>query len=94
VVRDVDDAFDTRHPGGREAVLVIEITSTSRRVDQLKAAIYAAAGVQTYWRPDVLTRRLEVFHGPDPGGKYGSKRVVDEQAALRCQQSMAFAERR
>jgi Uma2 family endonuclease len=76
------DAFDTRHPESREAVLVIEITSGSRGVDQRKADIYAAAGVQTYWRLDILARRLEVFHDPDPSGKYSSKGVFDERAAL------------
>jgi hypothetical protein len=38
--------------------------------------------VQCYWRLDILARRLDVLEVPDPGGTYGSKRVVDEQAVL------------
>jgi Uma2 family endonuclease len=63
VVRGSEESFDRRHPEGHEAVLVIEVTSTSRRGDRRKAAIYAAAKVPTYWRLDVVQRRLEVYAG-------------------------------
>jgi Uma2 family endonuclease len=57
-------------PGGWEAypaqaLLVVEISVTSRAVDLgRKAAIYAAAGIPDYWVLDIDNRRLVVHRDP------------------------------
>ncbi len=48
-----------------QALLVIEISVTSRAVDLgRKAAIYAAAGIPDYWVLDITRRRLVVHRDP------------------------------
>lgn len=57
-------------PGGwdaypAQALLVIEVSVTSRAVDLgRKAAIYAAAGIHEYWVLDLADRRLVVHREP------------------------------
>lgn len=70
------DRYDDRHPGGSEAVLVVEISHTSVAHDRRKAAIYARAGVSVYWRVDLEARRLEVRFQPQPNGEYAVTRVL------------------
>ena len=56
------DAYPVR------AVLVIEVSVTSRAVDLgRKAAIYAAAGIPEYWVLDMADRRLVVHREPADG---------------------------
>lgn len=51
------------------ALLVIEISVTSRAVDLgRKAAIYAAAAIPEYWVLDLAGRRLVVHRDPADGG--------------------------
>lgn len=78
VVRGDAHAFERRHPSGSEAVLVIEVSSSSERRDLRKVGVYAKAGVPVYWRVCVDSRRLELFEGPRTDGIYSSARVLDE----------------
>jgi Uma2 family endonuclease len=82
VVRGGGDAFEDRHPTGREAVLVIEVTWSTQQRDRLKAGIYGRAGVPVYWRLDVENRRLETQVGPTHDGVYSLVRVHDEAAEV------------
>jgi Uma2 family endonuclease len=52
----------TDHP--ESAVLVIEVSDSSLRLDRRKAAIYAAAGVPEYWLVNVGESQVEVFRDP------------------------------
>jgi Uma2 family endonuclease len=82
VVRGAEEDFDHRHPEGHEAVLVLEITSSSRRADKRKVRIYAAARVSNYWRLDVVGRRLEAYSEPDARGSFASTQLLDEHAVI------------
>ncbi len=54
-----------------QALLVVEVSVTSRAVDLgRKAAIYAAAGIPDYWVLDIARRRLVVHR--DPADRYES----------------------
>ena len=69
------------HPS--EAFLVIEVADSSLRNDrEIKAGIYARAGVGEYWIIDVPHERVEVFTQPGPTS-YGSIRVVERGGLLR-----------
>ena len=58
------------HPA--DALLVIEVAVSSRRLDLgTKAEIYAGAGVAEYWVVDIPSRAVHV-HGSPAGGRYGS----------------------
>jgi Uma2 family endonuclease len=64
---------EPRSSGGhpRDALVVVEVTDSSQAVDrQVKAQLYARAGVPTYWLVDVPGRVVEVRTEPRPKG-YG-----------------------
>jgi Uma2 family endonuclease len=69
-------AFFERHPGGDEAVLIVEVAKTSLLVDLAKAETYARASVATYWLIDLVSRRLEVRTEPHADGRYGVVNVL------------------
>ena len=77
------------------ALLVIEISLTSRAVDLgRKAAIYAAAGIPEYWVLDLTGRRLVVHRDPADGG-YATIDVAgddDTVTAARLPLTVAVAE--
>ena len=80
-----DEPVDSeRHPGGREALLVIEIARTSTQLDQRKARIYASAGVPIYWLVDLAARRLEVFSSPLERAAFEESQVLgpDDEVEL------------
>lgn len=65
-----------RHGGG--AVLVIEVSVSSRVVDLgRKAAVYAAAGIPEYWVLDMPNRRLIVHRQPSAQGYQQVEPVPD-----------------
>lgn len=56
-----------RHP--TTALLVIEVAITSQLIDRnVKAPLYAQAGIPTYWLIDVPARTVEVRTNPGPNG--------------------------
>jgi len=53
------------HPAA--ALLVVEVSESSLRKDrEVKAAVYAAAGVPEYWIVNLVDRVFEVHRGPRP----------------------------
>ena len=59
------DAPQDRHPGPREALLVIEVADSSIRVDRgRKLPLYARAGIAEYWIVDLNADRIEVYRDP------------------------------
>ena len=82
VVKGSPETYESRHPTGPDAVVVIEVTWSSERMDRRKAGIYAAAGVPVYWRLDLPRRHLEVHEGPDGQGAYTMVHILDEQADI------------
>ena len=78
-----------------KALLVIEVSVTSRAVDLgRKAAIYAAAGIPEYWVLDLADRRLAVHRAPVED-RYTDIAVLtdeDEVTAARLPLTVAVAE--
>ena len=78
-----------------KALLVVEVSVTSRKVDLgRKAAIYAAAGIPDYWVLDLADRRLVVHRAPVED-RYTDIVVLtdaDEVSADRLRLSVAVAE--
>ncbi|MGA2499510.1 MAG: Uma2 family endonuclease [Tepidisphaeraceae bacterium] len=48
------------------ALLVVEVSDSSLRLDREKAELYAAAGIQEYWIVNLVDRQLEVYRHPSP----------------------------
>jgi Uma2 family endonuclease len=64
IVRAQDEASARSHP--RTALLVVEVADSSVRYDlDVKARIYARAGIPEYWLVVVPKRCIEVLRGPD-----------------------------
>jgi Uma2 family endonuclease len=62
----VEEDLADRHPSS--ALLVIEVAVSSHAIDRdMKAALYARAGVPTYWLVDVPARVVLVYS--DPAGE-------------------------
>lgn len=60
--------YDAAHP--TTALLVVEVADTTLVVDRLtKAAIYAAAGIPSYWIVNLRDDVVEVFTEPDPSAR-------------------------
>ncbi|MCE9580416.1 MAG: Uma2 family endonuclease [Deltaproteobacteria bacterium] len=60
--------FDPERRRPTAAVLVVEVSFSSLRFDRgVKAALYAEAGVPTYWIVDLVGRRVHVHTEPRDG---------------------------
>ena len=56
-------------PGPENVLLVVEVSDTTLPYDRnVKLPLYARAGVPEAWVVDLKGRRVEVHHGPGPGG--------------------------
>lgn len=76
----------TDHP--TTALLVVEVSDSSLRLDRRKAGLYASAGVPEYWIVDLNGRRMEVYRQPmadesvEFGWRYGQMRTLEESDTL------------
>ncbi|MGB3291506.1 MAG: Uma2 family endonuclease [Phormidesmis sp.] len=81
--------YSTRHPVPEDVLLLIEVADSSLQYDlEVKAPMYAAAGIADYWILDVIERELHVFRQP-VGDYYQSHAVL---AAALSVAPIAFAE--
>jgi len=65
------------HAHPKEALLVIEIAVSSRRLDLgTKAEIYAGAGIREYWVVDIPARVVHVHQSPVDDGYASCRRVA------------------
>jgi Uma2 family endonuclease len=59
----------TAHPRPEDILLVIEVADSSLAYDRdVKAALYARAGIPEFWLVDVKQRRISIFRDPGPSG--------------------------
>jgi Uma2 family endonuclease len=81
VVRGSARDFEDRDPRADEALLVVEVSRTTQRIDRDKASIYAEGGAPVYWIVDLIARRVEVHTGP-AGDRYRLVQVIGEDEEL------------
>ena len=73
---------DYRDAHPTTALLVVEISDSSAVRDrELKAAVYAGAGIPEYWILYRATPRLEIFRNPQ-GGTYREHRVLQQSDSV------------
>ncbi|HEY2730392.1 MAG TPA: Uma2 family endonuclease [Polyangia bacterium] len=77
IFRGGDADYWSRHPSGRDSILVVELALSSQSIDRRKASVYAAAGVPVYWLVDLAARRLELRTTPVDGA-YQVTRILAE----------------
>ena len=56
-------------PGPQDVLAVVEVSDTTLPYDRnVKLPLYAGAGIQEAWVVDLEGQKVEVHHGPGPGG--------------------------
>jgi Uma2 family endonuclease len=79
LLRPREDFYTKTHPRPEDVLLVIEVADSSTTYDRnVKAPIYAQAGIGEYWLVDLEAKALQVFRDPQQG-EY--KTVLALQAA-------------
>lgn len=69
LLRPRPDHYAEAHPGPRDVLLIIEVAETTLDFDrEVKAALYAGAGVPEVWLVDLPGDRVEVHREPGPTG--------------------------
>ena len=71
--------LQSRYPLPAEVNLVIEVAKTSLKFDRnVKAELYAEAGISEYWIINLKARKIEVYTDPSTvEGRYNSTRTYD-----------------
>lgn len=87
VTKEPENAYNDRHPGSDDLLLVVEISDTTLRTDLVvKARLYARAGIAEYWVLDLNARQLHIHRAP-ADGEYTAVTVHAEA------ETVAFASR-
>jgi Uma2 family endonuclease len=69
LVKARDDFYSKAHPEAKDVLLIIEVADTSLEVDrEVKAEIYAEAGIRVYWIINLRDNLLEVHKEPFQSG--------------------------
>jgi Uma2 family endonuclease len=70
LVRGDEATYRNRHPGPADIGLIVEVSSSSLRVDRTgKGRIYAANGIPVYWVVNVVDKVIEVYTQPAGNGE-------------------------
>jgi Uma2 family endonuclease len=68
IVRLPESAYNDRHPLPQDIFWLIEVAKTSLKTDlEIKAKIYATAGIPEYWVIDLVARQVIVCRYPQAG---------------------------
>jgi Uma2 family endonuclease len=68
LLRPRSDFYASTHPGPSDILLIIEVADSSLEYDRdVKASVYASAGVPEYWIADVNEHRVHCFSEPASG---------------------------
>ena len=68
LARPRDDFYSEGHPAAGDILLLVEVTDTSHRYDEVKIAVYARHGVPEVWQVEVEEGAVTVFREPSLEG--------------------------
>jgi Uma2 family endonuclease len=78
IVRLPESSYNDRHPLPEDIFWIVEVAMTSLKKDlDIKAVIYATAGIQEYWVLDLSAKQMIVFRNPQ-NGKYVEEFTIEE----------------
>jgi Uma2 family endonuclease len=76
IVRLRSDDYVNSHPSPADIILVIEVADSSIKFDrEIKAPLYAAAGISEYWIVNLIDNYLEIYRQPE-GSIYTSIQII------------------
>lgn len=82
VLKPRDDFYEQAHPVPADVLLLIEVSDSTVAYDRnVKAPLYARAGVQEVWIVNLPDRQLEIYRHPTLGG-YGEQRWLQPGETL------------
>jgi Uma2 family endonuclease len=68
VARRREDKYINSHPAPTDIILVIEVADSTLKFDrEVKAPLYATAGINECWIVNLIDNRLEVYSQPEDG---------------------------
>jgi Uma2 family endonuclease len=77
-----EDFYRHAHPGPREIVLIVEVSDSSLRTDQLvKIPLFAHFGIPEVWIVDGVHGRLHLYRAPQ-GGEYTEVSSTDQPGVI------------
>jgi len=78
IVTGPEEEYDTRHPGGSDVGMLIEVSDSSVEEDrEVKGPIYARARIPIYWIVNIPEQQIEVYTGSRGGKTPGYRRRQD-----------------
>ncbi|AFZ23851.1 hypothetical protein Cylst_1571 [Cylindrospermum stagnale PCC 7417] len=78
IVRLPESKYGAHHPHPEDIFWIIEVAKTSLKKDiEIKAAIYAEAGIQEYWVLNLAAKNAMIFRDPQ-NGKYLTVQTISE----------------
>jgi Uma2 family endonuclease len=76
IVKLRSDDYVNSHPSPVDIILVIEVADSTIKFDrEIKAPLYAAAGISEYWIVNLIDDRLEIYRQPE-GNLYTSIEII------------------
>jgi Uma2 family endonuclease len=70
------DNYVNSHPVPADLILVIEVADSTLSFDRnIKAPLYAAAGISEYWIVNLVENRLEIYSQPE-GSLYTNTQII------------------
>lgn len=72
LARTREDFYSEGHPAPGDILLLVEVTDTSHRYDEVKIALYARHGVPEVWQVDLEEETVYLCREPSGSGAYGS----------------------
>lgn len=78
------DRYRSRHPRPDDVYLIIEVADSSLEYDrEVKAALYAEAGIPEYWIVNLEDEQLEIYRQPE-AGKYRHENFCRGEEVVAC----------
>ncbi len=79
LLRPRTDFYSAGHPGPDDVLLIVEVADTTVEYDlDVKAPLYARAGIPTTWVVDLAERCVHVLSDPAPSGYTAAERATGE----------------
>jgi len=84
-----ENHYMDQHPGKDDVLLIIEVADTSLGYDrEVKAALYASAGIPEYWIINLKVNMIEVYR--NPRHNYYTSKHLYEKGDIISTQAIAF----
>jgi Uma2 family endonuclease len=81
-----EDNYENSHPVPADIILIIEVADSTLKFDrEIKAPLYAAAGIREYWIFNLIDNRLEIHRQPEGA-------VYTEVCSIEPPQSVALSQ--